>query len=199
MGSARNLTQGWWWRKHTHDVRFRRVRLVVFPSERLRLRGETAFASVSRFVLLNFAPTSDRSHARSERASERAACPGTEPTDLRFRSLATRLLSVAAGRSSPAQSTARRERVSRESNQTTVSGVGLTSFGTARLESGSACVVKDTDSLGIRTEFEHLSRQLDVPVVETRPGQLEPDSLPGWERSGVWDGPVLEFVVAVPV
>ena len=136
MGSARSLPQGWWWRKHTDDVRFRRVRLVVFPSERLRLRGETAFriSLEVRSAELR-APTSDRSHARSERA----ACPRTEATDLRFRSLATRLLSVAAGRSSPAQSTARRERVSRESNQLRVSRVGLTSFGTAEAENASAC------------------------------------------------------------
>ena len=92
----------------THNVRFGRVRLVVFPSERLRLRGETAFrVSLKEFCFRSEAHLRPLSHTRV------SDCPGSEPTNSRFRSLATRLLSVAAEHSSPAQSTARRESVKR--------------------------------------------------------------------------------------
>ena len=57
----------------------------------------------------------------------------------------------------------------RESNQLRVRRVGLTSFGTAEVENASAYTIKEIRlSGGIRTEFEHLSRQLDVPAVEMK-------------------------------
>lgn len=43
----------------THNVRFRRVRLVVFPSERLRLRGESSFR-----VSLKIRSSGNREHLR---------------------------------------------------------------------------------------------------------------------------------------
>lgn len=93
-----------------------------------------------------------------------SGCPWTEPTDLRFRYLATRPLSVAAERSSPAQSTARRESVKRvESVEGTPRRTDL--FRDCRGRDRVSGYWKRYGSLGIRTEFEHLSRQLDMPAV----------------------------------
>lgn len=78
VGSALQSDSGWWWRKQTHDVRFGRVRLVVFPSERLRLRSDMAFR-----ISLEVRSAEIRAHlrplSRALRAAARTESNGTEP------------------------------------------------------------------------------------------------------------------------